>query len=65
MKYHMRYSLYEYEEWSDKVFDTEEDMLSFINSHASNPHFNFDVIRGTRLEFRPVERVKAYEIVKP
>lgn len=64
MRYYIRYSTYPYEGDDEVIVDTEEEVLTFLNTHASNPDFRFDVIRGVRMKFKAVERVKAYEVDK-
>lgn len=66
MKFYVRYELHSYDGEAEKVFDQESDMLAFINENAAkHPEMWFDVIRGTRLEFEPKERVTAYAIKRP
>lgn len=60
MKFYVRYQTYRYEGYSDEVFDTIEDVVKFLNQHASNPDFDFMVIEGRLVYFEPVEVVKAY-----
>ena len=41
-------------------FETEEEVVEFLNSHASNPDFEFTVIQGYEVEFEPVEICKRF-----
>ena len=62
MKFYVRYSTADYEGDDEQVFDTIDAVIEFLNAHAQNPKFRFDVIKGQRLKFKAVERVKAYDV---
>lgn len=59
MQFFVRYSTFKYES-DDKVFDNESKVIEFLNSHASNPDFKFDVIQGSRVIFEPVSVATQY-----
>ncbi len=60
MKFYVTYSTAKYEGPTDAVFETEEEVVAFLNQHAPNPDFNFTVIRGELINFVPAETVKSY-----
>lgn len=65
MKFYVHYSLYQYDGWSDEVFDTLEQVLSFLNEHAENPEFRSSVIHGKEVDFEPAVTVKAFRKKEP
>ena len=61
MRFFVTYWTYRYDGPGEKVFDTIEQVLAFLNQHAGNPDFTFKVIEGREVEFEPIELVKAYK----
>lgn len=64
MKYVLVFRTYEYGADEIKEFDTQEEMLNFINQHAENEHFNVAYCAKVYEEYKlnPVEKVKKYEL---
>lgn len=60
MRFFVRYSTAQYEGESEEVFSTVDEVLAFLNKHAANPDFRFQVIEGRLVEFEPITVAKAY-----
>ena len=56
----VRYSTAQYEGDSTEEFRTEQEVVAFLNKHASSPDFKFDVIQGQRVVFEPVSIATQY-----
>ncbi len=61
MKWWVYYSTGKYDEDNLKEFDTELQVLTFLNNHTNNPEFTFQVIEGREVKYRPVEVVLKYQ----
>lgn len=61
MKFYVWWSTGKYDGEILSVFDREADVLELLNTHAKNTDFEFTVVRGEELKFKPVAVVQAYE----
>ena len=61
MKYYIYWSSGRYEGQNFDTFDTEKDVLAFLNAHATNTDFDFRVVEGREVKFKPVSVVQAYQ----
>ncbi len=55
------YVLAQYETYSFLSFDSEPELLVFLDANAGNHEFKFRVIEGREVEFVPVEIATAYK----
>ena len=61
MKYFVWWSTGKYDAHIMSIFDHEKDVLELLNKHADNTEFQFTVVEGSEIKFKPVTIVHAYE----
>jgi hypothetical protein len=61
-RYFVRYSVGKYDDEENEEFVDLAQVEELLSRHAANPEFFYDVVYGERIEFEPVEVIKAYRV---
>jgi hypothetical protein len=59
-KFFVWYETGEYDAREMEVFDSEVDVIDFLNARASNEELRFTVIEGREVKFKPVSVATKY-----
>lgn len=62
MNFFVFYSTCKYEPFDLKRFETEGEVLAFLNSKAGNSDFRFSVVLGREMTYKPVEVATKYQL---
>ncbi len=62
MKYYVTYSTGEYDGKNEEEFDTEKEVIDFLNDHVDNSEFSFTVIKGVEVIIEAEKVVMKYKV---
>jgi len=60
MKFFVWFTTYKHDPERLEVFNSEADLLEFLNSNAGNIDFSFMVVEGREVPFKPVSVATKY-----
>lgn len=60
MKFHVWFTTSNYEPWSLATLDSETEVEKLLNTYAGNPEFEFKVVHGREIKFKPVDIATKY-----
>lgn len=61
VRFYVWFSTGKYDPMCLSDFDTEKQVIAFLNEHAANDEFSFTVVHGSEVRFKPVTTAVSYK----